>query len=128
MMSCVVTIAVDAIQADIAGSADAAEKIDRMRIQVSQTDPGVEQIPLQMLQQDNDIHNRDRHFTGTPAYDLHGIKAEPVHKIRPVPRSVERNAKPLILRITDLVNINLLRILPIWIGWPSVSALTHRRI
>ena len=41
MMSCVVTIAVDAIQADIAGSADAAEKIDRMRIQVSQTDPGV---------------------------------------------------------------------------------------
>ncbi len=41
MMSCVVTIAVDAIQADIAGSVDAAEKMGRMGIQVSQTDPSV---------------------------------------------------------------------------------------
>ena len=43
MMSCVVTIAIDAIQTDLAGSADTAmvERMAKMGIQVPQMDPSV---------------------------------------------------------------------------------------
>lgn len=43
MMSCVVTVAIDAIQTDLAGSADAAvmERMEKMGLQVPQMDPSV---------------------------------------------------------------------------------------